>query len=56
MHVVDHMWTDQELDQFAYDAEDAPRLAHMAVILYTFAAVAATLVTIVLVLRSPMHY
>ena len=50
------MWTDQELNQYAYEPEDDPRLAHMAVILYTVAAVAATLVTIVLVLRSPMHY
>ena len=49
------MWTDQELDQFAYSPEDDPTLAHWAVILYVLAAVAATLVTIVIVLRSPMH-
>ena len=49
------MWTDQELDQFAYSPEDDPALAHWAVILYVLAAVAATLVTLVLVMRSPMH-
>jgi len=55
MHVGDRMWTDQELNQYAYEPEDDPRLAHLAVILYTFAAVAATVLTIVIVLYSPMH-
>jgi hypothetical protein len=49
------MWTDQELDQYAYDPEADPRLAHWTVILYVLAAVASTIVTIVIVLRSPMH-
>lgn len=49
------MWTDQALDQYAYDPEDDPRLGRLAVVLFAFAALAGTLLTILLVLRSPMH-
>lgn len=50
------MWTDQELNQFAFDPEDDPRLAHVAIALYLAAAVASALVTILIVMRSPMHF
>jgi hypothetical protein len=49
------MWTDQELDQYAYDPEDDPMLGHLSVILYLVAAAASVVLTIYLVLRSPMH-
>ena len=49
------MWTDQDLDQYAYNPEGDPTLAHFSVILYLLAAVASTLVTIYIVLHSPMH-
>lgn len=49
------MWTDQEFVQYAYDPEDDPRLGHLAIILYLAAALTSALVTIYLVLQSPMH-
>ena len=49
------MWTDQDLDQYAYDPEGDPVLAHFAIILYILAAVAGTVLTILIVMRSPMH-
>lgn len=50
------MWNDQQLDQYVFEAEEDPMLGHFAVVMYLIAAVAATLVTILVVLRSPMHY
>lgn len=49
------MWTDQELNQYAFDPEADPVLGHFAVIMYVLAAVAATALTIFMVIRSPMH-
>ena len=49
------MWTDQELNQYAFDAEADPELGHFAVVMYVLAAVAATVLTIVVVHYSPMH-
>lgn len=56
MHTARRMWTDETFDQFEFEAEDDPRLAHFAIVMYAMAAVAATVLTIFLVLHSPMHY
>ena len=55
MHVFAGMWTDQDLDQYAYDPEGDPALGHFTIILYVLAALAATLLTIFITLHSPMH-
>jgi hypothetical protein len=55
MQVFGDMWTDQDLEQYAYDPEDDPVLAHFSIILYLLAAVTSTLLTIYIVLHSPMH-
>ena len=50
------MWTDQEAEPDYFEVEGDPTLAHFAVVMYLLAAAAATLVTIFIVIRSPMHY